>query len=78
MDAGGIDGIICTVDLMKQDSEIKIFIGCSEEEKRLILTLHNESEYMKGVLLLREKIDRQMGIVRSVRGWQAPYSFREN
>ena len=28
-----IDAIMCIVDLMKKDSEIKILIGCTEEEK---------------------------------------------
>ena len=27
-----IDAIMCIVDLMKRDSEIKILIGCTEEE----------------------------------------------
>jgi inorganic pyrophosphatase len=35
-DGDHIDAIICTVDLMKKDSEIKILIGCNEEEKHLI------------------------------------------
>ena len=49
-----VDAIICTVDLMKRDSEIKILIGCTEEEKALIYQIHNESEYMKGILVRRE------------------------
>lgn len=48
-----IDAIICTIDLMKRDSEIKILIGCTEEEKRLIDKIHNQSEYMKGILIRR-------------------------
>lgn len=58
MDGGGIDiwkgtdgnaadAIICIVDLLKKDSEIKILIGCSEEEKKLVFEVHNNSEYMK-------------------------------
>lgn len=65
MDGGGIDvwvgsgektidAIICTVDLLKRDSEIKILIGCTEEEKAIIYETHNESEYMKGILIRRE------------------------
>nr|WP_326126426.1 inorganic pyrophosphatase [uncultured Oscillibacter sp.] len=48
-----IDAIMCIVDLMKKDSEIKILIGCTEEEKRLIYQAHNETEYMKGILIRR-------------------------
>ncbi|MDR1537109.1 MAG: inorganic pyrophosphatase [Clostridiales bacterium] len=66
MDGGGIDvwrgtngntadAIICTVDLMKRDSEIKILIGCDEDEKRLVLEMHNNSECMKGLLIRRDR-----------------------
>ncbi len=48
-----IDAIICTVDLVKRDSEIKILIGCTEEEKEKIYNFHNETEYMKGILIRR-------------------------
>ena len=48
-----IDAIMCTVDLMKRDSEIKILIGCTEEEKQLIYQTHNESLYMKGIMIRR-------------------------
>lgn len=48
-----IDAIICTIDLMKKDSEIKILIGCTEEEKAIIYVTHNETEYMKGILIRR-------------------------
>ena len=48
-----VDAIICTIDLMKKDSEIKLLISCSPEEKKTILEFHNESEYMKGILIER-------------------------
>lgn len=65
MDGGGIDvwcgsdekkqvdAVMCIVDLLKRDSEIKILIGCTEEEKETVYQFHNESEYMKGVLVRR-------------------------
>lgn len=48
-----IDAIMCIVDLMKKDSEIKILIGCTEEEKEIIYEAHNETRFMKGVLIRR-------------------------
>lgn len=48
-----IDAIMCIVDLMKRDSEIKILIGCTEEEKQMVYQTHNETEYMKGILIRR-------------------------
>ena len=65
MDGGGIDvwrgtlpensvnAIICTVDLMKRDSEMKLLVGCTEEEIKLIYDFHNDSEHMKGILIRR-------------------------
>ena len=65
MDGGGIDvwhgsltdkrvnAIICTVDLMKRDSEIKLLIGCTDEEITTVYEFHNDSEFMKGILIRR-------------------------
>ena len=64
MDGSGIDvyvgtgenrvnAIICIVDLLKRDSEIKILIGCSEEEKSVLYKMHNETQFMKGILIRR-------------------------
>lgn len=54
-----IDAVMCIVDLMKRDSEIKILIGCTEEEKEIVCRTHNESEYMKGILIRREYRDNK-------------------
>lgn len=48
-----IDAIMCIVDLMKNDSEIKLLIGCTEEEKEIIYRFHNETQFMKGILIKR-------------------------
>lgn len=48
-----IDAIMCVVDLKKRDSEIKILVGCTEKEKQIIYQTHNETEYMKGILIRR-------------------------
>ena len=50
-----IDAVMCIVDRMKKDSEIKILIGCTEEEKQLVYQTHNESPYMKGLLICRDQ-----------------------
>lgn len=65
MDGGGIDvwvgtdekkqmdAILCSIDLMKRDAEIKILIGCTENEKQTVYRTHNEKECMKGILIRR-------------------------
>ena len=49
--AAKLDAIMCTVDLTKRDSEIKLLIGCTEEEKALVCQTHNRYEAMKGMLV---------------------------
>ena len=41
------------IDLMKKDSEIKLLIGCTEEEMKTVYNFHNDSEFMKGILIRR-------------------------
>ncbi len=47
-----IDSILCTVDTLKKDSEIKILYGCNSDEKELIYNVHN-SKFMKAVVIDR-------------------------
>ena len=44
--------IICTVDLLKRDSEIKVLLGCSEAEKDTIMRFCNDG-LMKGIMIRR-------------------------
>ncbi len=65
MDGAGIDvwlgsdparrlgGVICTVDLIKGDSEIKLLLGCTGAETQAVLSFHNSSQFMKGLLIPR-------------------------
>lgn len=48
-----LDALICTVDLLKRDAELKLLIGCTEAEKQAALMLHNNSAYMKDMLIRR-------------------------
>ncbi len=48
-----VTGVICTVDLTKRDSEIKILLGCTPAEARQILATHNAGP-QAGLLFLRE------------------------
>jgi inorganic pyrophosphatase len=65
LDGGGIDlwrgtkcdqtadAIMCIVDLAKRDSEIKILIGCTDEEREMVYQMHNATECMKGIMIRR-------------------------
>ena len=48
-----LDALLCIVDLYKRDSEIKLLIGCMEEEKQLIYQLHNRTSGMKALFIRR-------------------------
>ena len=48
-----IEAIMCILDLMKRDFEIKILIGCTEEEKAIIYKAHNATQCMNGILMRR-------------------------
>lgn len=48
-----IDAIMVIIDLLKKDSEIKILVSCTEEEKDIIYQTHNETPNMKGILIRR-------------------------
>ena len=48
-----LDAVVCTVDLMKRDSEIKLLIGCTKDEKAAVMRWHNDSDMMKAILIER-------------------------
>jgi inorganic pyrophosphatase len=49
-----INGIVCTFDHLKNDSEIKILYSCSNAEIEAILNFYDKSEFMKAILVSRE------------------------
>ena len=49
-----LDAIVCTVDLVKRDSEIKLLIGCTPTEKYYIKSFYNEWPQMGGILIERD------------------------
>jgi inorganic pyrophosphatase len=57
-----IDTIICIIDLLKNDSEIKILKNCTEEETLKIYNFLNNSDYMKAIIIRKEVIRRGLSI----------------
>ncbi len=49
-----LDAIICTVDLGKGDAEIKLLVGCTQDEIAFIESFHNMWPQMGGILVRRE------------------------
>jgi inorganic pyrophosphatase len=64
MDGGGIDiwlgslperrvtAVICTVDQVKRDAEIKLLLGCTPQDAQAILSVHND-RFQVGLLIER-------------------------
>ena len=48
-----LTAIAATVDMMKKDAEIKLIIGCTEEEIDIVEKCHN-NRYMSGIIIRRE------------------------
>ena len=46
-----ISGIIVTIDIVKNDSEIKFLYKCTDEEIQLIENFHNQTWGQKGLLI---------------------------
>jgi len=51
-----VNKIICTIDLLKKDIEIKILIGCTISEIEKVYNFLNNSKYMRA-LLIEKNID---------------------
>ena len=46
-------GVICTVDTLKKDAEIKLLIDCTSQEMDIINSFHNGDHSMSGLLVKR-------------------------
>ena len=49
----GLDAVICTVDLDRGDAEMKLMVGCSEEEKAYIENFYNSWPKMGAQIVRR-------------------------
>ena len=49
-----LTAIACTIDLKKKDAEIKLLIGCTDEDIETIKKCHN-NEFMSGIIVRRTK-----------------------
>jgi inorganic pyrophosphatase len=47
-----LGAIVCTVDVLKRDTEIKLLLGCTPADVRDILAVH-DSQFMSGILVER-------------------------
>ena len=55
----GVTAVVCTVDLLQLDVEVKILLGCTQQEARQALAVHNWGS-MSAILV--ERADAQNGL----------------
>lgn len=56
MDDGKLKAIMVIVDLWKKDSEIKLLVGVTDEEAKIVYDFHNNNgDAMQGILIPREE-----------------------
>jgi inorganic pyrophosphatase len=52
-----INGVFCSIDISKNDSEIKVVIDCTDEEVKAISNQLNNSKYMKAIYMPNGNIE---------------------
>lgn len=46
-------GVVCTVDTLKNDSEVKLLVGCTDDEIEAVDKFHNDNDHMSGIVIMR-------------------------
>jgi inorganic pyrophosphatase len=58
--------VVCTVDMLKSDAEIKLLIGCTSDEMDIITGFHNDYDYQSGIIIKRNEFDSDVHLSSSV------------
>ena len=53
LDDGIVSGVLCTIDMLKRDSEIKVLISCTDDEMVIAYSHLNSPGFMKALLVKR-------------------------
>ena len=51
--AQNVGAIVISADILKKDCEVKLLVGCDEEEKIKILEFLNQTQFQKAILVQR-------------------------
>ena len=51
-------GIVCTVDRVKRDAEIKLLLGCTSDEIEAVRRFHNNGDGMSALVVRRDTTER--------------------
>ena len=53
LSSSDVSGVLCTIDMLKKDSEIKVLIGCTDDEMCVAHDHLNGPSFMKALLIKR-------------------------
>ena len=48
-----VTAVVCTVDRLKRDAEVKLLLGCTAQEAQTILDFHNDDAGWQSAILYR-------------------------
>lgn len=48
-----VEAIAISADILKKDCEVKLLVGCTEQETNLILQFLNQTQFQKAILVRR-------------------------
>jgi len=49
-----VTAVVCTIDILKRDTEVKILLGCTPQETQAILDFHNDdSDWQSAIAIER-------------------------
>lgn len=48
-----VGAIVISADILKKDCEVKLLIGCTEDEEHEVLVFLNQTEFQKAILIRR-------------------------
>jgi len=65
LDRRRITGVVCTVDLDKRDTEIKILLGCTRAEQERVLSIHNYRGGPQGAILVSPPLTKPVRRTRA-------------
>ena len=53
LDSSAVEALVVCVDILKKDIEVKLLVGCTDEEELSILEFLNQTDFQKSVILRR-------------------------
>jgi len=49
-----LSGVICTVDSLKNDAEVKLLVACTNTEINIVDRFYNDNDLMSGLVIARK------------------------